>query len=62
VEEGPAVELMTVLLVDNDRAAAVNAFVIIAEVLVWWLGDEIGGRSEFVGSSGGWDETAGALG
>jgi hypothetical protein len=53
---------MTVLLVDNDRAAAVNAFVIIAEVLVWWLGDEIGGRSEFVGSSGGCDETAGGLG
>ena len=37
---------LTGLLVGSDRAAAANAFVIIAEVLVLWLGDEIGGRSE----------------
>ena len=26
-----------------------------------WFGDEIGGRSEFVESRGGWDETTGGL-
>ena len=62
-DEETTVEL-TVVLDGDDRAVPANGLVIIAEVLVLWPAGEIGGggRSEFVVSTGGWDETAGGLG